>query len=257
MNKGESAMSKNKYETSQKIKVSVLIPICNVAKYLPKCIESVINQTLKEIEIICINDGSTDNSLEIIQEYALKDKRIKVIDKQNSGYGDSMNHGLKAAVGEYIGIVESDDVALDTMFEKLYALNEKGTADIVKGNYWDYYVYEDVPAKYYVNGSHDFLPEGKISIKENPQIITAQSSVWSAIYKRSFLSQNKITFSIDEMSDIIFSAETIIKAKNVIWTKEPLYYALRNNNNSLTAKQNDPSVFIKRILLYGTGSCRT
>ena len=87
--------------------VSVLIPCYNVEKYLRQCLDSVVNQTLKDMEILCINDGSTDSTPAVIKEYAAKDSRIRVIDKPNSGYGDSMNRALDAATGEYVGIVES------------------------------------------------------------------------------------------------------------------------------------------------------
>ena len=117
-------------------KVSILVPIYNVEKYLRQCLESVVNQTLKDIEIICINDGSTDSSPEIIREFASRDSRIKVIDKPNTGYGHSMNQGLKAATGEYIGIVESDDFAELNMFEVLYNTAKSNGAEIVKSNYW-------------------------------------------------------------------------------------------------------------------------
>ena len=113
-------------------KVSVLVPICNVEKYLAQCLDSLVNQTLQEIEIICINDGSTDNSLSIIKEFAAKDNRIVIIDKPNSGYGDSMNRGLAIAKGEYIGIVESDDFADVDMFEQLYRFAQLGNIDIVR-----------------------------------------------------------------------------------------------------------------------------
>ena len=116
-------------------KVSILIPIYNVEKYLRQCLESVVNQTLEDIEIICINDGSTDSSPEIIREFASRDSRIKVIDKQNTGYGHSMNQGLKAATGEYIGIVESDDFVELNMFESLYITAKNNGAEVVKSEY--------------------------------------------------------------------------------------------------------------------------
>ena len=120
------------------IRVSVLVPIYNVEKFLPECLDSLVNQTLKDIEIICINDGSTDRSPQIIQEYAKKDKRIKVINKKNSGYGDSMNQGLKKAKGEYIGIVESDDFIDLDAFEKFYKIAKKYDCDVVKSNFYEY-----------------------------------------------------------------------------------------------------------------------
>ena len=123
-------------EAKTPIKVSILVPICNVEKYLRQCLDSLVSQTLAEIEIICIDDGSTDSSPEIIQEYAENDARIKVITKPNSGYGDSMNQGLKKARGEYIGIVESDDYIETDAFEKLYALAKEFDADVARRWTW-------------------------------------------------------------------------------------------------------------------------
>ena len=101
-------------------KVSIIIPTYNVEMYLVECMESVVNQTLKDIEIICINDGSTDGSLEILKSYAQKDDRIVLVDKENGGYGIGMNIGLDKATGEYIGIVEPDDFIPLNMYSDLY-----------------------------------------------------------------------------------------------------------------------------------------
>ena len=102
--------------------VSVLVPICNVERYLRKCLKFLVRQTLEDIEIICIDDGSTDASPQIIAEYAENDARIKVITKPNSGYGDSMNKGLELAQGEYIAIVESDDFIDEDGLERMVTL---------------------------------------------------------------------------------------------------------------------------------------
>ena len=100
-------------------KVSVIVPVYNTKKYLPKCLDSLIAQTLKDIEIICINDASTDGSLKILQEYALRDNRIKIIDfKQNKGAGAARNTGIDTATGEYIGFVESDDFVDEHMLDR-------------------------------------------------------------------------------------------------------------------------------------------
>jgi len=119
-------------------KVSIIVPIYNVEKYLKECIESLLNQTLMQIEIICVNDGSTDRSLQIAQEYSQKDNRLIIIDKQNYGYGHTMNRGLEIAKGEYIGIVESDDFVKENMFEILYNLAKKHDVDVVKSNFYYY-----------------------------------------------------------------------------------------------------------------------
>ena len=120
-------------------KVSIVVPVYNVEKYLEQCLESIVNQTLKDIEIICVDDGSTDKSGEILDKYAADDARVKVIHKKNSGYGNSMNIGFDAAQGEYIGIIESDDYAELNMFESLYDCAVENRLDVLKSEYFYYY----------------------------------------------------------------------------------------------------------------------
>ena len=103
-------------------KVSIIIPVYNVERYLKQCIESAINQTMRDIEIICINDGSTDGSPEIMKEMAKKDHRIRLIDKPNSGYGSTMNLGIDLAKGKYIIFLESDDFLLSGACETLFSI---------------------------------------------------------------------------------------------------------------------------------------
>ena len=112
--------------------VSIVMPIYNAEPYLHQALDSVCSQTLSNIEIICVNDGSTDRSLEIIRRYAANDKRVTIIDKPNGGYGHSMNRGVKAATGEYVGILEPDDYLKPTMFERLYS-RAKGMISISSG----------------------------------------------------------------------------------------------------------------------------
>ena len=119
-------------------KISIIIPVYNVEKYLRECLDSVLNQTLEDIEVICVNDGSTDSSANILEEYRLKDKRLRVIHKENSGYGHSMNVGFEATTGEYVGIVESDDFVKPTMFEELYNIANREHADVVKSDFYCY-----------------------------------------------------------------------------------------------------------------------
>ena len=116
-------------QNSDTPKVSLLIPICNVERYLRECLDSAVTQSLKDIEIICINDGSTDSSPDIIREYMARDARVKMIDKANSGYGDSMNRGLEMACGEYVGILESDDFMAPDALEKLVSAADSNNAD--------------------------------------------------------------------------------------------------------------------------------
>ena len=118
-------------------KISVILPVYNVEKYLSECLDSIVNQTLKEIEIICVNDGSTDNSFTILKEYASKDNRIKIIDKENEGQGYARKLGLDNASGEYILFCDSDDYYAElTAFEELYNYIEKVKIDVVIFNHY-------------------------------------------------------------------------------------------------------------------------
>ena len=116
-------------------KVSVIMPSLNVAPYIRECMESVIHQTLRDIEILCVDAGSTDGTWEILEEYAQADRRIKLFHSEKKSYGYQMNLGLKEAVGEYIGIVETDDYILPEMYEELYAYAVEHDADFVKSDF--------------------------------------------------------------------------------------------------------------------------
>ena len=113
-------------------KVSIIVPVYNVEKYLKSCLKSILEQRLSDIEIICVDDGSTDHSGRILDEFAASDKRIKVVHKENAGYGVAMNVGLELATGEYIGIVESDDMIAPAMYEELYRKASENNLDFVK-----------------------------------------------------------------------------------------------------------------------------
>ncbi len=175
--------------------VSILVPICNVQRYLRTCIESLVNQTLRDIEIILINDGSTDDSLSVVREFERRDSRIVVIDKPNSGYGDSMNQGLDRATGEYVGIVESDDFAAPDMFEKLYEAAKEHDADVVKSNFYAYNTTGE-------GGEHEELVENLAGCPynavfrpvEQQTVFLCRPAIWSGIYRRSFLVENDVRF---------------------------------------------------------------
>ena len=213
--------------------VSVLIPIYNVEKYLEECLESVCDQTLKDIEIICINDGSTDSSLKIIKDFQKNDDRIVLIDKKNSGYGDSMNKGLEKATGEYIGIVESDDFIEKDAFEKLYNLAKKNKAEIVRSNYFYYKASE--------NSIHRSIKnqelETAMSILDDTAILYEEPAIWSAIYKKSFLDENEIRFLPTpgaSYQDTGFNFKALSSARRIVYTNKPyLHYRTDNANSSV------------------------
>lgn len=221
-------------------KVSIIVPIYNVEKYLRECLESLIAQTLEDIEIICINDGSTDSSPEIIKEFQAKDKRIKVINKENSGYGASMNMGVDSATAEYIGIVESDDFADKTMFEDLYKQAKENDLDILKSDFIQYWgdtkqcIKAGIVDKDWTNRV--------FTADEYKEVLNIIPSIWSAIYKRDFILSNNIRFSETagaSYQDTGWSFKTMLCAKRIMLTNRAyLYYRQDNPNSSVksTAK---------------------
>lgn len=219
-------------------KISVVVPVYNVEKYLKECIDSIINQTLEDIEIICVNDGSTDSSLEILNDYAKKDSRIIVINKSNSGYGHTMNMGLNAATGEYVGIIESDDFADKNMFEDLYKLAKEYDADIVKGDWYNYWSKNKFARK---NNRISSAKALKLTnSKQDKSLLRINPSVWSAIYKKEFLNKYNIRFLETpgaSYQDLAFSFKIFALAERVILTdKAYLYYRQDNMNSSVKSK---------------------
>ena len=227
-------------------KISIIIPIYNVNIYLKECLESIINQTLKEIEIICVNDGSTDNSLKIIKKYSY-DNRIIIIDKSNSGYGDSMNHGFEFASGKYFGIVESDDFVDIHMFEYLSKFTKKGNIDMIRSNF---YLYWEDKEKEIVNFNIIKPFYNKIiNPIEFPQIFFIRPSIWSAIYKKEFLIQNHIKFLPTpgaSYQDTSFFYKTLFKSKRLLNINKAFYYYRQTNLNS---SMND-NTFKKALFIH-------
>lgn len=208
------------------IKVSVIVPVYNTKEYLEKCLDSLINQSLKDIEIIVVNDGSTDNSQSIIDKYVKKDKRIKSFIKKNGGLGDARNYGIKRASGEYLGFVDSDDYVDTNMFEKLYNKAKKDNSDIVECNL--YWVYPNElkldTANYYENNK---------DIMYNIRVM-----VCNKIFKRDILSKNDILFPIGiRYEDIVFTYKLLPHIKNISYVNGSFYYYIQRGS-SLSNEQN-------------------
>ena len=232
-------------------KISIIVPIYNEEKYLEKCLESICAQTLEDIEIICVDDGSKDKSAEVMDTLAGNDKRVKVIHKPNSGYGNSMNRGLAVATGEYIGIVESDDSIIPDMYESLYVLTENGTVDVVKGNFWDCYDEKNGKITKVENTERHEMPEVKkaFTIHEYPQILWGHPSIWSGIYRRQFLIDNDIHFKEEKGGgwvDNPFFFDTLCCAKKIKWTKKP-YYCYRKTNDASSSNGYDLKIPFERM----------
>lgn len=213
-----------------KNKISVIVPIYNVEKYLPQCLESIVNQSLKEIEIICVNDGSKDSSKEILEKYQADDSRIIVVNKSNAGYGAACNTGLRLAQGEFISIIEPDDFIDDKMFEDLYNLAVKNNAEIVKSSFYEYKDSQtgEKESVQKINWSEQYeMPHGVFEITDCSQLLYFHPSIWSCIYKKSFLEKNEISFVEAKGAgwvDNPFQVQTLCRAKRIFYTDNAYYY---------------------------------
>ena len=208
-------------------KISVIVPIYGVERYLKECLDSILAQTLNDIEIILIDDGSKDACPEIIDEYALKDHRIKVIHKENGGYGQTCNVGLSKATGKYIAIVEPDDYIDSDMYAHLYAIALKYNSDIVKSAFYNNFQAKEKTKLTKVKWE-DVIPEDKsFSIKEYPYFLYYHPSVWSCIYNRAFLTKYNIKFVEAPGSgwtDNPFQVQTMCLAEKINYTSKAYYY---------------------------------
>ena len=216
-------------------KVSVIIPVYNAEEYLKGCLDSVVTQTLKNIEIICINDGSTDFSSNILDEYVKKDNRIKVIHKSNTGYGSSMNLGLEEANGDYISIIEPDDFADHTMLDELYQIATQENADVVKSNY---YAYNTLQNKSIPNNSIKHKEVITFKNKNILKLLKHGPTIWTGLYKRDFLNQNQIRFLNTpgaSYQDLGFNFKVLAMAEKIVLSPKT-YYHYRTDNASSSVK---------------------
>ena len=197
-------------------KVSIIIPVYNVEKYIRECMYSTVNQTLKDIEIICIDDGSPDNSGTIIDEYASKDSRVRVVHQKNSGVSATRNKGIELAKGEYIKFIDSDDVLDLTACEVCYNKAKSENADIVV---------HDSTNKIYNEGQFSLIP-----LQEFPDGV-----VWSSLYRTSFIKENNIRFneSTSYGEDQAFNLLCNPKASKIVCISNHFYIYRTSNDNSL------------------------
>lgn len=215
-------------------KVSIVVPVYNVEQYLCQCLDSIIAQTMKDIEIICVDDGSTDSSGTILDQYAGLDGRIKVLHRSNAGYGAAMNAGIQLAVGEYIGIVESDDRIDSEMYEKLYEAAYSNDLDFVKSD--AYYWFDNINYQKRIHEkSLDALYNQILGENERNLFFDFFMNIWTGIYKRDFLVQNSIFFNESpgaSYQDNGFWIQTCFYAKRVMWINEAFYYYRQDNQEA-------------------------
>ena len=239
----------------QKPKVSIIMPCYNTAPYLHQALDSVVNQTLKNIEIICVNDGSTDNTLDIIKEYAANDNRIVVIDGPNGGYGKAMNKGLDKATGEYIGILEPDDYLKLDMYETQYKIAKENNLDFVKADFYRF-----------IGDNYDYNHLSKNPIDynivckpiEKLETFLFIMNTWSGIYRRDFIEKFNIRHNETpgaSFQDNGFFFQTFCFAERAMFLDKPFYMNRRDNPNSSVKSKakvycmNEEYEYIKKLLI--------
>ncbi|WP_049945093.1 glycosyltransferase family 2 protein [Butyrivibrio sp. AC2005] len=214
-------------------KVSVIMPSLNVFRYIDECILSVLNQTLSDIEILCVDAGSDDGTLEKLKLYEKKDNRIRIIESKKKSYGYQVNIGIAAANGDYIGIVETDDFIEPNMYYELYDAAIKYDLDCVKGDYW-----------YTIGEKDNYIRERKYALREQAQYygkvigndvrdkFRGYMYTWAGIYKKDFLTSKHIMHNETpgaSYQDNGFWFQTMMYANRIMYINKA-YYNLRRDN---------------------------
>ena len=232
-------------------KISVIMPSFNEINYIEECIESVINQTLKDIEIICVDGESDDGTLDILNKYAQKDSRIQVYTSNKKSYGNQVNIGFSKATGEYISIIETDDFIEKDMLEELYNLSENGTVDIIKSSFYHYNDSKKDNPQFFMDEDKQNLPTDKtFTLKEEPYFVFGHPSVWAGIYRREFLENNNIKMDEEKGGgwvDNPFFHETAILAKSIRYIHKAFYYYRESNPDSSSNTFNDFALPMRRV----------
>lgn len=219
------------------IKVTVIVTVHNAEKYLRECLDSVITQTLKEVEILCVDGGSKDCSPEILKEYAKRDNRIRIINDKNTSYGHKVNIGIQQAMGEYVSVLESDDMYRPDMLERLYSVVEKYGPDYVNADYLNFF---DINGKRYYSLVKMYRDEeyGKIlKRKEHLKNMKQILRYWTGIFRKDFLLRNGIRMNESpgaSFQDMSFRFLTSILAETSYHINMPVYlYRIDNPASSV------------------------
>ncbi len=222
------------------VKLSVIIPVFNVENYISCCLESILKQPFKDFEVICINDGSSDNSLDVLQRFKNQDERIIIIDKKNEGSGIARNAGLSIAKGDYIYFVDGDDWVEENVFDKILSKADELNTDILIFGGLSYYNGKGKKGGY----SADKLPKKYLnkvfSAKDiKKDIFNFPSTAWTKLYKRDFLIKNNIKFQdIKVGQDQLPFFHSMIKAKRIALLPENIYCYRKNRKGSaMTVKK--------------------
>lgn len=223
------------------IKVSVIVPVYNVEKYLDRCLESLVNQTYKNIEIIVVNDESPDNSNFIINKYATKfPKKIKSFEKENGGLSDARNYGLERASGDYIIFIDSDDYVENNMISKMVECAKNNNSDIVACNIIDEYEKTGIQKKYVneyetINGS----------IYKNKKLLLNRFAAWNKMYRASLFEDKKMRFEKGKIyEDLRLILKLYTKADNIAYVNDALYHYIIREGSIMTGSSVDKNLDI-------------
>lgn len=230
-------------------KVTVIMPSLNIAKYIKTCMESVLNQTFQDLEILAIDAGSTDGTLEILQEFAKKDKRIRIVHSDKKSYGYQLNLGIAMAAGEYVGVVETDDFIVPEMYERLYREAVRAGADYVKGTAQ---LFMEVSQGLYWEGSimrvfGDDDMYGKVLAPRNmPQLFLMDYYLWTGIYRRDFIKSIKLNETPGAAyQDAGFMFQSYMKAERAVYLQEVCYWYRQDNTSASTYNRRAFEFFIQ------------
>lgn len=229
--------------------VSIVIPVYNVEKYLRQCLESVVNQTYENLEIVCVNDGSPDNSLGILEEYANRDSRFKVITIENQGLSGARNVGTEACTGEFLMYIDSDDwVDINTVELAVDAIRNH-SVDLVLWNYAKEYAQYSQPVKVFAAKSlfkgddyirlHQRLVGLTGKQLDHPEKCDSISTAWGKLYRTSIIKSNHIEFVDTKLigtEDLLFNAEVFIYCSSAIALPDCLNHYRKSNVSSLSRR---------------------
>lgn len=235
----------------KKIKVSVIVPVYNMERHLRRCLDSLLAQSLDDFEIICVDDGSTDSSGEILSEYAQKDERFEFIAQENRSAGAARNTGMKKASGEYLIFLDSDDFFDKDLLKKTYEKAKQDNSDIVLfGGYeFDQTTGTVTAADYLLNT--DFAPEGVFDSNRIPDSIYSISTpaAWLKLFRREFVLSLGIGFQeLRNSNDVFFTSITLAMAERISILNEKLvYYRVGNAESTQAKKDSAPYCFLDNV----------
>lgn len=248
----------------ENIKISVIMPSLNVSAYIEECVKSVLHQTLNDIEILCIDAGSTDGTLEILRKYEKLDDRIKTINFYIKSYGAQVNYGISVSRGEYVAILETDDFIDPEMYEILYHAAEEYHADYAKGDYKKFFALDNGEYLYSVIKQFEGEDIGLYGNLLNPHsldhLYKTDFNIWKGIYRRDFLIRNQIYLNESvgaAYQDIGFMEKVMAVAQKAVYLDRPFYYYRmdRDNASSYSVHGLENTYFeFKKLMEYFDGN---